>query len=154
MLGGIGTKESTSVLTKLGKTRFKNILISKDRYLLTCGSYVEWNPVRVRLVKDPKDYRWSRYNSYVYGKEDSVVDEHPIYQGLSRDEAGRKRRYREFVMGRLQERQRMRGEMDRRVIYRDKALTAKIKKDYKIEEVIRPRGRPRKKGLKNRTVLI
>ena len=62
--------------------RFKSILISKDRYLLACGSYVELNPVRAGLVKGPRNYRWSSYNSYAYGKEDAVVDEHPIYQGL------------------------------------------------------------------------
>lgn len=39
--------------------RFKSILISKDRYLLACGSYAELNPVRAGIVKRPRDYRWS-----------------------------------------------------------------------------------------------
>jgi len=126
--------------------RFKSILISKDRYLLACGSYVELNPVRAGLVKDPRDYRLSSYNSYAYGKEDTVVDEHPIYQGISRDEAGRRRKYREFVMGRLRAGNGMRGEMNRRVIYGDKTFTAKISKEYRVAEVTRMQGRPRKKG--------
>ncbi|MCJ7663868.1 MAG: transposase [Desulfobacterales bacterium] len=125
--------------------RFKSILISKDQYLLACGSYVELNPVRAGLVKDPRDYRWSSYNSYAYGKEDSAVDEHPIYQGLSRDGAGRRRKYGEFVMGRLRAGDGMRGEMNRRVIYGDKTLTAKISKEYKVAEVTRLQGRPKKK---------
>ena len=41
--------------------RFKSIIISKDKYLLACGSYVELNPVRAGMVKDPKDYSWSSY---------------------------------------------------------------------------------------------
>jgi len=41
--------------------RYKSILISKDNYLLACGSYIELNPVRARIVEDPKDYRWSSY---------------------------------------------------------------------------------------------
>jgi len=74
-----------------------------------------------------------------------VVDEHPIYQDLSRNEAGRRRKYREFVMGRLRLGDGMRGEMNRRVIYGDKTFTAKISKEYKVEEVARMHGRPRKK---------
>jgi len=75
-----------------------------------------------------------------------VVDEHPIYQGISRDEAGRRRKYREFVMGRLRAGNGMRGEMDRRVIYGDKTLIAKIRKEYKVAEVTRIQGKPKKKG--------
>ncbi len=36
--------------------RFKSIVLSKDEYLLACGSYVELNPVRAKMVEDPKDY--------------------------------------------------------------------------------------------------
>ena len=58
--------------------RFKSILISRDQYLLACGSYVELNPVRAGIVKDPRDYRWSSYRAYAYGKKDSLIDKHPI----------------------------------------------------------------------------
>jgi len=34
--------------------RFKSILISRDQYLLACGSYVELNPVRAGIAKDPR----------------------------------------------------------------------------------------------------
>ena len=53
-------------------------LISRDQYLLACGSYVKLNPVRAGIVKDPGDYRWSSYRAYAYGKKDTLVDEHPI----------------------------------------------------------------------------
>ncbi|MFZ6017338.1 MAG: transposase [Nitrospirota bacterium] len=66
--------------------RYESILISKDDYLLACGSYVELNPVRAKVVKDPKDYRWSSYNVYAYGKKDTITDEHLIYKDLSRGE--------------------------------------------------------------------
>ena len=52
--------------------RYKSIIISKDDYLLACGSYVELNPVRARIVEDPKDYRWSSYNAYAHGKKTSL----------------------------------------------------------------------------------
>lgn len=64
--------------------RFKSILISRDHYLLTCGSYVELNPAKAGVVNNPKDYRWSSYQAYAYGKKDPLIDENPIYHGLPR----------------------------------------------------------------------
>jgi putative transposase len=126
--------------------RFKSILISKDQYLLACGSYVELNPVRAGLVKDPRDYQWSSYRVYGYGRKDLLVDEHPIYRELSKTESDRRKRYREFVWGMLRSRGAMRGEMDRRAIYGGEAFAGELKKKYEIEEVIKSKGRPKKKG--------
>ena len=125
--------------------RFKSILISKDQYLLACGSCVELNPVRVGLVKDPREYRWSSYRAYAYGKKkDPLVDEHPIYRGLSKDDSDRRKRYREFVRGMLRSKDAMRGEMDRRAIYGGEAFSGELKRKYEIEEIIKPIGRPKK----------
>ena len=57
--------------------RYKNIIISKDAYLLACGSYVELNAVRARIVEDPKEYKWSSYVVYAYCNKDLIVDDHP-----------------------------------------------------------------------------
>ena len=54
--------------------RYKSIIISKDEYLLACGSYIELNPVRAKIVDDPMDYRWCSYRVYAYGKKDIIVD--------------------------------------------------------------------------------
>lgn len=124
--------------------RFKSILISRDQYLLACGSYVELNPVRAGIVKAPRDYRWSSYRAYAYGKRDSLVDEHPIYHELSEDEPNRRKRYREFVEGMLRSKEAMRGEMDRRAIYGGEVFAGKLKKMYEVEEIIKPIGRPKK----------
>jgi putative transposase len=124
--------------------RYKSILISKDDYLLACGSYVELNPVRAGVVEDPRDYRWSSYNVYAYGKKDTIVDEHPIYKELSRDEIERREKYREFVKGMIKERSAMKGEMSRRVIYGSEDFVTKVTKAYRVGAVIRPRGRPRR----------
>jgi putative transposase len=124
--------------------RFKSILISRDQYLLACGSYVELNPVRAGIVKDPRDYRWSSYRAYAYGKENSLVDEHPIYWELSKDESDRRKRYRDFVKGMLRFKDAMRGEMNRRAIYGSEVFAGKVKKAYAMEEIIKPIGRPRR----------
>jgi len=124
--------------------RYKSILVSKDRYLLACGSYVELNPVRARISQDPKDYRWSSYHGYAFAKRDPVLDEQPIYQELSPEEKGRRKAYREFVCGMLLSRDGMRGEMAGRIIYGNSAFLQRTKAVLGIEERVRARGRPKK----------
>lgn len=102
------------------------------------------NPVRAGIVEDPKDYRWSSYNAYAYGKGDVIVDKHHIYKRLSADEAQRRRQYRELVRGMIKKNKAMRGEMDRRVIYGSDAFIAKMSEEHKISPVTKHRGRPRK----------
>jgi len=124
--------------------RYKSIIISKDDYLLACGSYVELNPVRAKIVEDPKDYKWSSYNVYAYGRKDSIVDEHSIYKELSKDGSERRKKYREFIKGRLREKDAMKGEMNRRVVYGSDDFLREMTKEYKVGAVINSIGRPRK----------
>ena len=121
--------------------RYKSIIISKDEYLLACGSYVELNPIRAEMVEDPKDYRWSSYQAYGYGKRDVLVDEHPIYLQLSEDEGERRKKYRQFVRGMLKEKEAMKGEMDRRIMYGGKDFVKEMTKTCKISEKIKQMGR-------------
>ena len=123
--------------------RFKSIIISKDEYLLACGSYVELNPVRAGMVKEPKEYPWSSYHANAYGKNDYLVDEHIIYENLSSDEKVRKE-YRKFVQQMLQKNEAMRGEMERRTVYGGGDFIQRVHKRFKIDAVIKGRGRPRK----------
>src|SRR5208337_3659454 len=97
--------------------RYKSIIVSRDDYLLACGSYVELNPVRAGIVEDPMQFRWSSYGVYAYGKKDGLVDEHPIYLSLSAEEGERRKRYREFVRGMLKNKAAMKGDMDKRIVY-------------------------------------
>jgi len=124
--------------------RYKSIIISRDDYLLACASYVELNPVRAKAVEAPEDYKWSSYKAYAYGKKDSIVDEQIIYKELSKSETERRKKYREFIKGILRDKDAMRGEMDRRVVYGSEDFINGITKEYKIRAVIKPKGRPRK----------
>ena len=46
----------------LWEQRFKSVLVQSDgRCLSTIGAYIDLNPVRAGLVKDPKDYRFCGY---------------------------------------------------------------------------------------------
>jgi hypothetical protein len=70
--------------------------------------------------------------------------EDPIYGELPRDEATRRRKYREFVKEMMRSKEAIRGEMERRVIYGSEVFAGKLKKAYKMEEMIKPTGRPKK----------
>ncbi len=41
--------------------RFKSVLVEDGEALRTMALYIDLNPVRAGLVKDPKDYRWTGY---------------------------------------------------------------------------------------------
>ncbi|MEW6375229.1 MAG: transposase [Thermodesulfobacteriota bacterium] len=78
----------------LWQGRFKSLLIERDSYLIACGRYVEMNPVRAKIINDPKDYPWSTYQFYAYGKRDDIVDIDPLYQELGKSEKEKQLSYR------------------------------------------------------------
>ena len=122
--------------------RFKSIMISKDEYLLACGSYVELNPVRAGMVKDPKEYRWSSYRANAYGQRDELLDDHVIYSKLFQDREVRLE-YRKFVHQMMEKKEAMRGEMNRRAVYGSWPFIQEVNKRFKIDALIKEPGRPR-----------
>jgi len=54
--------------------RFKSFVIEKDEYIFNCITYIEYNPVRAKIVSRPEDYRWSSYNARILGKNDGLLD--------------------------------------------------------------------------------
>ena len=47
--------------------RFKSVVVESGEALETMAAYIDLNPVRAKLVKDPKDYEWSGYGEAVRG---------------------------------------------------------------------------------------
>jgi REP element-mobilizing transposase RayT len=45
--------------------RYKALLIDADSYLLQLTRYIHNNPVRVRIVSHPADYKWSSHPAYL-----------------------------------------------------------------------------------------
>lgn len=46
--------------------RFKSVLVEDETHALaTVAAYIDLNPVRARLVEDPKDYRWCGYGEAI-----------------------------------------------------------------------------------------
>lgn len=64
------------------------------RYLLACMRYIELNPVRAALVRDPAHYRWSSYRANALGEPDELVTPHALYCALGRSAGERQRAYR------------------------------------------------------------
>ena len=59
--------------------RFFSNPITKDNYLLVCGSYIELNPVRAKLVARPEDWRHSSYRHYGLGEAQTIIQDNPLF---------------------------------------------------------------------------
>ncbi|MBL7158673.1 MAG: transposase [Candidatus Omnitrophica bacterium] len=88
---------------RLWQGRFYSKLIEDDKYLLTAGLYMEKNPVRAGIVKDPKNYAWSSYNCYAFGIKNQLVDYDFYYLKLGITEKKRESEYREIMGCYIQE---------------------------------------------------
>ncbi|KAB2639492.1 MAG: hypothetical protein DVB25_05525, partial [Verrucomicrobia bacterium] len=51
----------------LWEERFKSVIVESGVAARTMAAYIDLNPVRAGMVKDPKDYRWSSYGEAVGG---------------------------------------------------------------------------------------
>jgi len=51
----------------LWEDRFKSVIVESGLAARTMAAYIDLNPVRAGIVKDPADYRWSSYGEAVGG---------------------------------------------------------------------------------------
>lgn len=77
----------------LFQDRYKSLLIQKEKYLWEVVRYIFINPVKAGLVRNPKDYQWGSYSSFVAGQEDDLVSVKYLLNLLGGD----RDRYLEFV---------------------------------------------------------
>jgi putative transposase len=73
-----------------------------EAYFLACCRYVELKAVRARMVRHPRDYRWSSFRADADGRTDSLVSDHPVYQALGRGAEARQSAYRALFCGALE----------------------------------------------------
>jgi len=85
----------------LWEGRYKATLIDSERYLLTCMSYIELNPVRAGMVDHPGSYPWSSYLFNAYGAENHMVTPHVLYKRLDDTDDGRHIAYRQLFRAQL-----------------------------------------------------
>ncbi len=77
--------------------RFKTCIVQEDRYLLTCLRYIELNPVRAGMVRDPDDYRWSSFRAHAFGVRPSLWSPHDLYLDLGSNEKQRQQAWRALI---------------------------------------------------------
>ena len=89
----------------LFESRYRPGPVDSDQYLKACYQYIELNPVRAKLCKQPADYRWSSYRHHAYGELDRLVTAHRAYLALATDDTTRQRRYRRWFRQKLEDEQ-------------------------------------------------
>jgi len=77
--------------------RFKSPRIEKDTDHLMVMFYNDLNPKRAKMVVDPREYAWSSYRYYAFGKEDPLITPAPSYLKLGMTDQERRKKYREMV---------------------------------------------------------
>jgi REP element-mobilizing transposase RayT len=70
----------------LWEERYRSILVQEGRALQEIAAYIDLNPVRAGLVRDPKDYRWNGYGGALVGDAEAQaglrwIAEHPSADG-------------------------------------------------------------------------
>ncbi len=66
----------------LWEGRYKSCLVQSEKYLIELYRYIELNPVRAMIVKDPCEYIWSSYQVNALGKMSELCTPHPEYLRL------------------------------------------------------------------------
>jgi len=87
-------KKKYGFLGQLWQGRFHSRVITDQRYLSTCGIYIELNPVRAGIVEAPEKYQWSSYGAYALAAHDRLVSFDPVYLDLGRNGEERRSEYR------------------------------------------------------------
>lgn len=74
--------------------RFSCSHVNNDAYLLTCGNYIEMNPVRAGLVSKPEDWNHSSYRFYACADKSAFLEADPFFPNLGLTENERRERYK------------------------------------------------------------
>jgi len=72
-------------------------LLKSNVDLLTCGRYIERNPVEAGMVENPADYPWSSCRFYTQGHRNDLIDRDPAFEGLAQTEESRKAAWKLFL---------------------------------------------------------
>jgi putative transposase len=126
----------------LWEGRFKASLVDTETYFLRCCRYIECNPVRAGMVRDPADYRWSSYRAHALGAPDKLVSTHEQYERLGQTAEERQGAYRELFRSELEPKEI--GKI-RDTVNKGWPLGSERFKD-EIERALRRAARPPKRG--------
>jgi len=100
-LNGLHTQRFNQRHKRVGhllQGRYKAILVDKDNYLLELCRYVVLNPVRAKIVKDPKDWEWSAYQATTGHKGIPCLTTDWILAQFGKEQKAASRGYQAFVL--------------------------------------------------------
>ena len=131
----------------LWDSRYKSSLVQPGNYLLTCQRYIELNPVRAGMSRDPADYRWTSYRSNGLGQIDRLLTPHPLYLELGSDDHARQSTWRSLFQSQLNKEAiaDIRLALNQSQPLGNPRFHARIEAMTGIRREARPRGRPRLK---------
>lgn len=100
-LNGVYTQRINKLNNRSGHVlqgRFKSVLVEKDSHLMELARYVVLNPVRAKMVRSTKDWKWSSYRAMA-GLEEvpEFLTTSWILSQFDRDLTRAKHAYRKFV---------------------------------------------------------
>ena len=81
----------------LWQGRFKSQPIEKEKYLLSCGRYIERNPLKARLVEHLEEYPYSSARYYILNQEDTLTTKDPLMETFGKDPREQREGYRTFL---------------------------------------------------------
>ena len=58
--------------------------------------YIELNPVRARIVRQPKNYPWSSFKFNALGESDKLITPHVLYDALGKSLNNRQSAYKDL----------------------------------------------------------
>jgi len=134
----------------LWEGRYKSSPIETEAYLLACCRYVELNPVRAKMVKNPEDYHWSSYQEKTGLKEQKNMDSDACYLSLGNTQEKRMSRYKQWVESDVSEQEikSIREAMQHGHPTGSQLFTESIEKKLGIRLSLNKPGRPKKKSYK------
>jgi putative transposase len=91
----VNKKENRS--GSLWEGRYKSSPINANEYLLACCRYVELNPFRAGMVKDPAQYRWSSCPAKVGLEKQQWLDLDSFYLSLGKSVVQRAKKYKMWL---------------------------------------------------------
>jgi putative transposase len=81
----------------LWESRYDSRRVDSENYLLRCYRYIELNPVRAGIVRDPQHFPWSSFRCNALGHADPLVTPHPGFRSIGNTDMERRSAYRAFV---------------------------------------------------------
>ncbi|MFH1856109.1 MAG: transposase [Candidatus Omnitrophota bacterium] len=130
----------------LWEGRFKSSLVDKDEYLLMCSRYIELNPVRSGMVKQPGNYIWSSFRHKAEGTDNNVLDADCIYMGLGKTQKERQQKYNKWILESIPEKELefIRGISQKSGIMGSRKFIDKISDIVGRDVALKERGRSKK----------